>query len=140
MGAGDAAYSGRRIARARHGAARLVGVLHERKEKRRRSGIHRALDHHHVVPRRPDDCLRRSSGDRPEQADHLGHVDRHVLHVDDEKIEAGATERFGGRRRSAHEPRAHRRLPGRDGALEEVRGKIHGAPRSIRRLNFWCGH
>ena len=131
MRSGDAAHAVRRIARVGDRAPRLVGVLHERQQQRLRAGIERALDHHHVVPRRAHDRLRRRPGDRPQDVDHLRRVDRRVLHVDDEKVEPGAAERLRGRRRAASEPRAERRAAGCDRALELIDRKIHRmTPRS----------
>ena len=96
MHGGDAADAVGRITRVRDRALRLLGVLHERDEQRLRAGIEQALDQHHVVPRRPHDRGRRRPRHRAQHVGDLRRVDRRVLGVDDEKIEAGAAERFGG--------------------------------------------
>ena len=125
MRPGDAAHAVGWITGRRDRALRFVCVLHEGKEQRLRAGIHRPLDHHHVVPRRAHDRLRRRSCDRLQDADHLRRVDRRVLHVDDQKVEAYRRQRFGGRRRSTHQPCADGRLARGDRALELIDRHFH---------------
>ena len=124
--AGDAAHAVGRVAGVGHRPPRLAGVLHEREHQRLRAGVERALDHHHVVPRHAGHRRRRRAGDGAQDVDHLRRVDRHVLHVDDDEVEAGAAHRLRGGRRGGHQPGAELALAGGDGVLEMIAGQVHG--------------
>ena len=66
------------------------------------------------------DRRRGRARDRAQDLDHLRRVDRHVLHVDDDEVEADGAEGLGRRRRGAHQPGADLRLAGCDRVLEGV--------------------
>ena len=90
-----AAHAFGRVARGGHGAACFVGVLHEREQHGRGTGIEHALDGHRVVPRDPHDGQHLGAGHRLQQVDDLHHVQRRVLHVDHTPVETGAAHRLG---------------------------------------------
>src|SRR5262245_30958503 len=124
---GDAADSRRRIAHGCHGTTGFLGILHVGHQDRLRADVEHALDQHSIVPRRPHN---RGSGaarcglQLREQARNL--VGR-VLAVEQDPIEAGIRHDLGRDVAGETAPQADLQAAGRNGVLERVDRKVHGA-------------
>lgn len=104
----DAPDAMRRIARIGRGGPRLLGILHEGQHDGARAGIERALHQHLVVPGEPHHAVCRRAADGAQDMGEIGELDRHMLHVDHEEIEAAIAEGFRRRGRGGHQPGAER--------------------------------
>src|SRR6185312_13893194 len=88
--AGKAANALRRIARRRHGAPRLFGRLHERKEQRTRANVEQPLDDHRLVPWHAHDWLGGAALRGAQMMRDVRQLVGRMLHVEQEPVEAGA--------------------------------------------------
>ena len=102
MNGGDAAHAlaadtWRRRPPARASSAVCTNGHHDRLRAR----IEHALDEHLIVPGEPHDRIGRRAADGAQDVGQVRDFDRHVLHVDDEEVEAAI----------AHAPRRSQVLP-----------------------------
>ncbi len=100
------------IARIRGSGLRLFRRLHERQHHGAGTGIHAALDEDLVVPGKAHHRIRRRAADRTQNVREVRHFDRHMLHIDDEKVETGITQSLGAGGGRRHQPGAERRRAG----------------------------
>jgi hypothetical protein len=122
--AGHAAHALGRVARGRHGARRLGGVLHEGEQHRLRAGVEHALDGDGIVPGHAHHRHHLRVADGLQLVHHLHQVGRGVLHVDHAPVEAGVAQRLGHQRAGAGDPGACGGA--RAAGLEQVAEGVHG--------------
>ena len=130
MNGGDAAHALGRVFREGDRLAGFLGRLDERDHDRLGAGIEHPLHEHLIVPGETDDRIGRRAADGAQDVSEVRHLDRHMLHIHHEEVEAAVAHRLGRRGRCRHEPGAERRARALtlQPSLEAVLDVDHGVP------------